>query len=62
MAQELITRERVQVLSVDTGKSRGVCWARHQAEQFYNGADYVLQIDSHTRFVQNWDELMYAEE
>src|SRR5215472_10762002 len=27
-------QNRVRVLGVDAAKSRGVCWARHQAEQF----------------------------
>jgi hypothetical protein len=52
---------RVRVLSVDASRSRGLCWARHQAEQFFNGEDYVLQIDSHMRFVPSWDDLMCAE-
>ena len=53
--------KQVRVLGVAANKSRGVCSARHQAEQFFNGEDYVLQIDSHTRFVPNWDELMREE-
>jgi hypothetical protein len=51
-------QDRVRVLSVAADKSRGVCWARYQAEQFYADEDYILQIDSHTRFVSNWDALM----
>src|SRR5690606_11344530 len=41
--------------------SKGVCWARHQAQQLWNGEDYVLMIDSHMRFVQGWDEKMIVE-
>src|SRR5260221_9124411 len=52
---------RVRVHNVDARKSRGVCWARHQAEQFFAGEDYVLQVNSHTRFVPNWDDLMCEE-
>jgi hypothetical protein len=54
-------RERVRVVSIDARKARGVCWARQQAEQFFNGEDYVLQTDSHMRFVPNWDRLMCEE-
>jgi len=54
-------QNRVRVLSVDARTSRGVCWARHLAEQFYDGEDYFLQVDSHTRFVPNWDDLMREE-
>lgn len=39
-------------------ESQGVCWARHQAQQLWQGEDYVLSIDSHTRFVPEWDELL----
>jgi len=30
--------------------------SRHIANEFYDGEDYYLQIDSHTRFEQDWDE------
>ena len=39
-------------------ESQGVCWARHQAQQLWDGQDYVLSIDSHTRFAPKWDELL----
>jgi Glycosyltransferase (GlcNAc) len=52
---------QVRVLSVDARKTGGVCWARQQAEQFFGGEDHVLQIDSHMRFVANWDDLMREE-
>lgn len=34
----------------------GVGKARYLANSLYDGQDYYLQIDSHTRFIQNWDE------
>jgi hypothetical protein len=54
-------QDRVRMIRVDATTSRGVCWARHQAEQLYRGEDFVLQIDSHARFVPDWDVLMPAE-
>jgi hypothetical protein len=33
----------------------GLQQARYLANEFYNGEDYYLQIDSHMRFVENWD-------
>lgn len=36
----------------------GLGIGRALAHQFYNGEDYYLQCDSHTRFVQNWDEIV----
>lgn len=35
----------------------GVGKSRYLANKFYNNEDYYLQIDSHTRFRKNWDDL-----
>jgi hypothetical protein len=37
-------------------QSKGVCWARHHAQQLWQGEDFVLSIDSHMRFCPHWDE------
>ena len=42
-------------------ESKGVCWARHEAQKLYEGEDYVLMIDSHMRFVEGWDTLLIEE-
>jgi len=42
---------------VDPVFSKGPCWARHRAQTFYQEEDYFFQIDSHTQFLPNWDEL-----
>jgi hypothetical protein len=34
----------------------GPVFARHLAHRMYRGEYFVLQIDSHVRFVQDWDE------
>ena len=36
----------------------GPCYARYLAQTLHRGEDYVLQIDSHMRFRQNWDEYL----
>ena len=36
-------------------KNIGVNASRHIANKFYGGEDYYLQIDSHMRFVKDWD-------
>ena len=38
-------------------KNVGVGIGRYIAHQFYNNEDFYLQCDSHSRFVQNWDEI-----
>lgn len=48
--------ERFKILDIDYNDSKGACWARNQIQQHYNGETYTLQLDSHHRFVENWDE------
>ena len=36
----------------------GLQQARYIANKFYEGEDYYLQIDSHMRFVENWDTIL----
>lgn len=50
--------ERFRIDDVIDTDSKGVCWARHMVQQRYSGETYTLQIDSHMRFVKNWDEEM----
>lgn len=39
-------------------ESLGVCWARSILQKEYNDEEYALQLDSHHKFQQNWDELL----
>jgi hypothetical protein len=38
--------------------SEGLGWARAITNSLYDGEEYTLQIDSHHRFVQDWDEIL----
>ena len=39
--------------------AQGVVWARNKIkEELYNNEDYFLQIDSHSRVKQNWDNIL----
>jgi hypothetical protein len=49
--------ERFKVLNVLYTETLGACWARHQLQKQYDGEEYTLQIDSHMRFVKDWDEI-----
>jgi hypothetical protein len=46
---------RFKVIDIDFRESKGACWARHAIQQNYNGEEYYFQLDSHHRFVKNWD-------
>jgi glycosyltransferase involved in cell wall biosynthesis len=50
--------KRFKIIDVLYTESKGVCWARNQVQQQYNGEDYTLQIDSHHRFAPGWDETL----
>jgi glycosyltransferase involved in cell wall biosynthesis len=56
--------KRFRIVDINYSESKGACWARNQLQQNYNGEEYTLQLDSHHRFVENWDEeliLMYKQ-
>ena len=46
----------IEYIDIPYVESKGVCWARNLIQQKYNGEEYTLQLDSHHRFMQNWDE------
>ena len=49
---------RFNIINVEYYQSKGVCWARNKIQKLYNGEDYYLQIDSHHRFIKNWDDIL----
>ncbi|MBI2255357.1 MAG: 2OG-Fe(II) oxygenase [Proteobacteria bacterium] len=56
---QLVTRpDQVRVVEYDARAARGVGFARREAQKLLGDEDYVLQIDAHHRFVDNWDERM----
>ncbi len=46
---------RFSIMDIPYQESEGVCWARNLVQHLYRGEDYTLQIDSHMRFVKDWD-------
>eukprot|EP00434_Breviolum_minutum_P030572 symbB.v1.2.027034.t1/scaffold2746.1/size71737/3 len=42
---------------VEHSAAKGPCIARAWTQDLYRGEEYYFQIDSHMRFVQNWDVL-----
>jgi hypothetical protein len=49
-------KDRVRFLNIYYKESKGTCWARSMAQKLYSGEDFSLQLDSHHRFEQDWDE------
>lgn len=47
---------RFKIVDIDYKDSQGACWARNMLQQQYDGEEYTLQLDSHHRFIKDWDE------
>ena len=58
LLEEYRKDKRFRILDVLYSDSRGVCWARNQVQQLYEGEEYTLQIDSHMRFEKDWDDTL----
>jgi hypothetical protein len=47
---------RFRIIDIPYEESKGACWARNKIQQVYENETYTLQLDSHHRFIENWDE------
>ena len=47
--------KRVEIISLDYMEAKGPTHARYLIQQEWKNEEFYLQIDSHTRFVKNWD-------
>lgn len=54
--EEFINDARFRIIEIPHYESKGLCWARSLIQKKWNGEKYTLQLDSHHRFLQNWDE------
>lgn len=50
--------DQVRVHEEDALTGKGACWARSLVQKLWRGEEFTLQIDSHMRFEQGWDELL----
>jgi len=48
--------KRFKIIDIPHRDSKGTCWARHLIQQKYDEEEYTLQLDSHHRFIKNWDD------
>ncbi len=51
-------RDGVEVHIIPAEQSKGCCFTRNFLQQFYQGEEYILQLDSHMRFAQGWDYIL----
>lgn len=53
-----INHPNVKSINFSYIDSKGACWARWHAHQFYNGEKYFLQLDSHIDLIDSWDTVI----
>jgi hypothetical protein len=47
---------KVKFIKLSDRDARGPCWARYLIQQEWRGEEYFLQVDSHMRWAQDWDQ------
>ncbi len=52
--------DNVEILDIDYQDSQGCNWARNLLQKRWNGEEYTLFLDSHHRFVKDWDVKLIA--
>ena len=55
---EYENHEQVKLIKIPYKETKGACWARNKIQKLYNGEKYTLQLDSHHRFIEKWDEIL----
>jgi len=49
---------RFDIIDIDYRDAKGPCYARYLLNQRYTNEKYMLQLDSHHRFVRGWDDIL----
>jgi len=49
---------RFRIIGIPHTETKGTCWARYQIQKLWEDEKYTLQLDSHHRFVKNWDTIL----
>jgi hypothetical protein len=55
---EYLEDPRFIILDIPYKEAQGVCWMRSKIQSQYSGEDYYFQLDSHHRFIENWDDIL----
>jgi len=53
--EEFTNDSRFKILDYHWSESKGLCWARSEIQKLWDGEEYTMQLDSHHRFLQDWD-------
>lgn len=50
-------KSQIRYIRLDPFYARGACWPRHMAQTLWLDEEFYMQVDSHTLFDQDWDEI-----
>jgi len=53
--------KQIKTITLKHTDAAGPCVARYHCSTLYGGEDYFMQIDSHTKFADGWDQLCIDE-
>jgi len=56
--EEFTYNPRFRIIAKHWRESKGLCWARSLIQKLWKGEKYTMQLDSHHRFLQDWDEIL----
>jgi hypothetical protein len=56
--EEYVNDKRFKIINIHYSITKGCCWARSMVQKLYDNETYTLQLDSHHRFVKNWDTIL----
>lgn len=54
---DIYNNNNIRVIRIPYYEAKGPTYARFLCSSLYNGEEYYFQIDSHTKFIQDWDEI-----
>ena len=47
---------RLRIDDIPAREAKGLGWARSRVQRLYQDEEFVLQIDGHSRFIEEWDK------
>jgi len=47
--------KRFRIIDMNSEEAKGVCYARAEIQKLWKDEQFTLQLDSHHRFIQDWD-------
>lgn len=53
--------KNVRRITIPHGEAKGPTYARYLCSTLFRGEEYFMQIDSHSTFVNKWDDIVIAE-